>query len=182
MSGLPEDLMRSVEILIAKNEIQELYQRYARAVDRLDRVGLESIYHPDAREDHGIYDGPVEGFIDTCFALAPVLTAMHHTIAPALIEIDGNQATAEAYYIMYQRNRADGADKEEFFGGRYLDRLEKRNGEWRIAHRRMVLDFGHAQEADPWLTDEVRARFNLLEGTRDRADPLYARPVRSAAA
>ena len=28
------------------------------------------------------------------------------------------------------------------FGGRYLDRFERRNGVWRIAHRRAVLDVG----------------------------------------
>lgn len=180
MTNSIETLTAIVDELVAKNEIQELYQRYARAVDRLDRGELERIYHPDAIEEHGIYDGPIGGFIDLCFEKATVYKAMHHMIAPALIEVDGDQATAEAYYFMYQRNQSDGIDNDEFFGGRYVDRFEKRHGEWRIAHRRMVLDYGRAEPANPWLTDEIRSHLTLIEGRRDLDDAVFARQAVSA--
>jgi hypothetical protein len=32
-------------------------------------------------------------------------------------------------------------DRDTVIGGRYLDRLEKRDSEWRIAHRQMLYDW-----------------------------------------
>ncbi len=37
--------------------------------------------------------------------------------------------------------RIDGAEKLRLTGGRYVDRLERRDGEWRIAERVVVLEW-----------------------------------------
>ena len=51
-----------------------------------------------------------------------------------LIEIEGSTARAEAYFLLLQRDPADGQPVLVAFG-RYRDRLVKHDGRWRIAER-----------------------------------------------
>lgn len=168
-------LMAEIETLLAKLEIQELYQRYARAADRLDRPALEALYHSGAVEDHGFYVGPVAGFVDQHMAMGATYRTTHHHIAPALIEIEADVATAEAYFLVYQLSQTQGEDTDEIFGGRYVDRIERRDGMWRFTYRRLVLDFSRAEPSRPWLTDALRPQFHVLEGRRDASDEVYLR-------
>ena len=48
----------------------------------------------------------------------------------------------------------NGAERDMFAAGRYLDRHEKRSGEWRIAHRQAVYDWTIKQAAtdSDWRT------------------------------
>ena len=63
-------------------------------------------------------------------------TTFHLCAAPQ-IEIKGDKADVEVYGIAGSR----GGGKTNLYGGRYLDKWERRNGEWRIADRRFVLDW-----------------------------------------
>ena len=45
-----------------KQSIREVLTRYCRAVDRMDRDLLISVYHPDAVDDHGFFVGAREDF------------------------------------------------------------------------------------------------------------------------
>ena len=51
-----------------------------------------------------------------------------------LYEIDGDVAHAETYWFYGAKNR-DGSNW--LAGGRYLDRLERRDGAWRIVHEHL---------------------------------------------
>ena len=66
----------------------------------------------------------------------PVVGLRHLAYAP-LIEIDGDRARAQTYYD------ADGHSRKRrwpiHLRGVYRDRLEKRNGEWRLLERRIVI-------------------------------------------
>jgi hypothetical protein len=75
-------------------------------------------------------------------------------------------------------------------GGRYLDRFEKREGEWRIAYRTCMREWGLMDERpDPedlssftstraYLSQEVKDFMNGgLYSRRDKSDPSYLRPL-----
>jgi hypothetical protein len=85
-------------------------------------------------------------------------------------EITGDVAHAETYVIWVLRHK----DRKtvRVGGGRYLDRLEKRDGDWRIALRRLIID---------WQFDADGTSFNAdngyENGTWDRTDSSYARPL-----
>ena len=77
-------------------------------------------------------------------------------------------------------------------GGRYLDRLEKRNGEWRIAYRACTRDWAMMEQRPDFndlstltstrglLSEELRAFMNGGPAARrDRSDPVYQRPLRA---
>jgi hypothetical protein len=56
--------------------------------------------------------------------------------------------------------------------GRYLDRMQRRSGVWKIIERRVVMDWNRLRAANAhW--DGALAK-TLLRGTRDRNDPAYA--------
>ncbi len=87
------------------------------------------------------------------------------------IEIDGDTAHSETYCLFCQRRR-DGERVLEFGGARYIDRLERRDGEWRIAARRTVMDWtAYAQTQDFGGTEDYP------RGRWDREDASYERPL-----
>jgi hypothetical protein len=54
-------------------------------------------------------------------------------------------------------------------GTRTLDRLSRRNGEWKISDRTKLMDWGRIISADEWIYDN-----GLMEkGRRDKSDPSY---------
>ena len=56
----------------------------------------------------------------------------------------GDVAAVETHVTAYHRIDMGGEERDIVLGGRYLDRMEKRGGHWRIVHRTMLYD---------WLSD-----------------------------
>ena len=56
---------------------------------------------------------------------------------------------------------------------RYVDRFERRDGDWRIAHRVVVTDSARTDAVAPWQgTSPISS---LTRGTRDHTDPVFRR-------
>ena len=70
---------------------------------------------------------------------------VQHAITNVLFEVDGDTAWGETYVEV--RRMPPG---QLFVEGvaRQIDRFERRNGEWRIAHRRIVLEYVGAPPRD----------------------------------
>lgn len=136
--------------LIDESAIRHLLALYPRALDRQDRVLLASLFHPDAVDDHGHFNGPAAGFVDWIAAGSrPGVHWTHHN-GTQIIEIEGDVAQTETYCIALCRQGARGEEgftKETFLRVRYLDRVEKREGQWKIAHRRVVFSPCHVADA-----------------------------------
>ena len=139
--------------LLSKFEIHEVMMRYCRGVNRLDPDLVRSCYHPDAYEDHGVSQGNAleyaEGFSPERFT---AFKSMFHLVGNELIELDGDRAAHEAYFVGCHRyDDEDGTEVDMFFGGRYLSRYERRNGgAWLIAHRTVVHDWSRVDPVTPW--------------------------------
>ncbi len=68
-----------------------------------------------------------------------------------MIRIEGDQAYVQSYYRAYERLPGkDGSPRDLTMYGRYLDRMEKRDGEWRIAERKVQMDWW--RRWDDWPT------------------------------
>lgn len=59
-----------------------------------------------------------------------------------------------------------------FINGRYVDRLEKRDGEWKIALRRCTLDFMIEGDASMLKSRYISAG-RYVKGQGDRSDVSY---------
>lgn len=161
----------SMRALLDETAIRRLLHRYSRAVDRGDLEALREIYHPDAHDDHApVYAGHVDGFIDfLAESLAHgTVTCTRHCISTINVEVDGDVAVAESYFDAYHRRAGDEGCFDELAAGRYLDRLERRAGTWRIAARRVVWDHMQRIPAQPYPWELDADRF--LVGRRSTDD------------
>ena len=170
------DIETMVRELYDRQKIRECVTNYCRGVDRMDRELLLSCYHPDAIDDHGFFVGGPEAFWDWVQHYHCNAQATHqHIITNHSCEIDGDTAHAETYWMMA------GMDAQDFTlsigGGRYIDRMEKRGGEWRIAARKCVSEWGGVPQ-DSKVKPEIMAM--LRESgvvARNPSDSSYERPL-----
>lgn len=165
-----DELRAEVRMLRDRQEIADVVYRYSRGLDRHDPEIYSSAYHEDAIDHHGPFLGRREQFVPWGLALlASEWDAHTHFITNTRIDIDGDAAHSECYVLFVQRRRDDG--KLDIGGGRYIDRLERRNGEWRISARELVIEWsGRADGADFGATEDYP------HGTWDHDDPSYRRP------
>lgn len=158
-----------IEALIARQEIADVIYRYARGIDRLDFDLVRSCYHPDAYDDHGTFSGNVEDFITAATEFLARWTTTQHFMGNMLIEIDGDRARAETYAVAYHRREdSNGDGKDDVMGIRYVDRFEKRNDDWRIAHRVVANEW---RRVDPVVGARGRNKIGVW-GQRDEGDVL----------
>jgi hypothetical protein len=141
--------MMDVQDLAAREAIRDCLYRYCRGIDRADAEMLRSAYWPDGVDDHVLFNGNAYEFVDWCLPLLAQVEHSQHVIMNALIALDGDTAGVESHYHAYERRRrASGSPYEMFVGGRYLDRFERRGGEWRILHRAVTWDwFRHFKDS-----------------------------------
>jgi ketosteroid isomerase-like protein len=166
----------AIQALVERQAIHDCLVRYCRAVDRLDRELLLSVYHVDAVDDHGVFVGNREEFADWVIAFhSRAQHSTQHIITNHSCDIDGDVAHAETYWMFAAMN-TDGAPLT-LSGGRYIDRLERRDGRWAIALRKVVSDWRGAP-GGALLSAEGTAALNRgAPPMRDRSDPSYDRPL-----
>lgn len=158
--------------MLDKQDCAELVHRMARAIDRCDGDLVNQLFHPDATDDHGSYKGTAKDFVPWVMEVLDGMHRTQHIIGNILIKLDGDTAYGESYFIAHHAIPAgDGTDNFMIAAGRYLDRFERRDGEWRMAHRGAVYDWSSiSPSTDIW------DRANMPDysfGTRGEADPSY---------
>jgi len=133
----------AIQQLLDKQAITEVLYRYARSCDRADEELMHSCFHADSTHRHGRYDGPSRDFVGFAMGIIRGTKLERHQITNVMIELDGDTAFSECQYEAYHRqpNPDTGEDEDYFQGGRFIDRLERRDGEWRIAARIGLVDF-----------------------------------------
>jgi ketosteroid isomerase-like protein len=167
------DLRRRIEQLEDRQAILDCIQRHARGCDRHDVDLLRSTYHPDAIDEHGsaVNAGPeYAGWANAVHAASS--TAHLHNVTTHTCEVQGDAAHAESYVIVVMLG-LDGRTAQ-CLCGRYLDRLEKRDGAWRIAHRRSTVEVTFSGDASMLQSTFFQSQ-GYPAGARDRSDLSYDR-------
>jgi len=164
------EIAKTVQELKDRADIHDNHMRYLRGVDRKEWDLIRNAYWPDAVHDHGEVQGSVEDLIKWIQEWHSRIPRVMHLNGNELIEINGDVALAEFYLITYQEEADENGDPQFFMiGNRYLDRYERRNGEWRIAYRVVPLTFTRPPFAGadkPIITDP-------LMSMRDDTDLLW---------
>ena len=160
--------------LADREAIRECLCRYARGVDRLDADMVLSSYWPDAIDTHLDFTGTVQQFIDWAFPIMRTMDQTQHIVANVLATIRGATADVESYFYGYHRITMDGQKRDVLGCGRYIDRFEKRDDEWRVAERLVMTDWfrTYADSAD-WSQGLLGQRIDI--GGRRPEDPSYTR-------
>lgn len=168
-----------IRYLLDRQEILDCIHRYARGVDRLDKDLIHSAYHPGAIDDHGIFSGPVEEFVEWVVEFHSARHhGEHHYITNHTCELDGDVAHTETYFLFVGRNTA--GTPVSLHGGRYIDRFERHHGKWAIAGRVCLNEWtGGLTDVD--LPDPLPRTIPGVTA-RDRSDTSYLRPLEPIAA
>jgi hypothetical protein len=176
--------MVSGDILSSDYEVRKALLRYARGIDRGDEAMALSAFHPDARLHHGLKAdvSPVEWVrfvlsrppidrigMGTADPADDVVESQQHHITQQMTEFDGDIAYSEAYFLEFTMLLRAGQRYLTSVGGRYIERYERRAGNWRIIERYAARDWDSVQP--------VPGRFpgweKSAQGRRDRTDPSY---------
>lgn len=143
------DLEAEVRDLAARRDITDAVHRYMRGLDRLDAELQRSAFHDGAFVDVGLMAGPVDEFIAFGQEMLAAMDATHHMLGQVRIEVQGEAATGECYFQAWHGTRDEaGNPRDLFISGRYIDDYACKNGEWRIARRKLITDWVTDQPAD----------------------------------
>ncbi|GAA0932686.1 nuclear transport factor 2 family protein [Pseudonocardia zijingensis] len=171
-----EHLQAAVQQLLDRQAILDCLNRYARGLDRKDLDMLRSAFHPDATDHHGgsiEYHPAADALIADWEIRDAHRTFSQHLLINTSIDLDGDVAHAETYFQLIVGIKP-GAPTDQprlgVSGGRYVDKFDRRDGEWRIARRVIVVEYAAA-------LDEREQKHHLLWARRSKDDPSYARPL-----
>ena len=193
------DRNAEIDALIARSKAYDVLTRYCRALDRCDVDLMRSVYWEDGVDDHGVFSGNAAEF--ATFIIREIqawFEVTMHAICNIHMEVGDGVVCSEAYLIAYHKVKADKAKAEEifgsryvqqfdwaagkavphhfFYGGRYIDRIERRGTEWRIARRTVVMDWNHNVPSGEILDEGMFATL-FPRGRRDHDDPVFLNRV-----
>lgn len=170
-----EQLHRDVQYLKDRLEIRDCIARHARGHDRLDADLITDCYHEDGIDEHGHAINPGPDYAEWANAVHAGGSLLHlHNITTHLCQIDGDTAHCESYVLVSLLNN-DGKTAR-LINGRYIDRLERRNGNWKIALRRTTVDLILMGDASI-LQAPAFVEQGYAKGVRDKSDMSYQRPL-----
>lgn len=161
-----------IDTILSRQVLENLLLAYCRGVDRGDAQLMASIFHDDSTVISGVLNCNGKDFArDIVTFVAENTLRVFHTFSNLWIEIDGDTAVGEAYVIAAQTVDTPDGVIDTLVGGRYLDRFERRNGEWKIAHHTFVMDWNMSQPASALAGEDPYAA--MIRGGRKPNDPLY---------
>ena len=157
MADQRDGLQEALHDIVTRAALRNLAERYAQGVDRRDRDVYVGAFHPDAtlevhhptESEEGInvmrgHDqiGRVPDFIK-------VYPKTFHLLGQSTYDLDGDRATGEVYCMAHHLtpDRHGGTNYVMYI--RYDDTYRCDDGEWRIATRRVNVDWTDQRAANP---------------------------------
>ena len=127
----------------------ELVQAWGFARDQGRWEDLLAIFHPGGEIAVSWFRGPYSEFVDRCRRNYGSGTLAKHLLWPARIALNGARATAETNVAILVRQTIDGVAVDLSSQGRFLDRLERRSGDWRMVERATVYEKDRLDPVEP---------------------------------
>ena len=153
--------------------ILETLALYCRGIDRCDAEQLAAVFIPDAQIDYGDGAQPVAEAIAALMAGLGAMRLTQHNISNTVMRLAGDTARAETNCVALHLIPAPEGEIELVVGGRYLDRLAKREGRWRIAERLYVMDWNRTAPSTMTLDGPLIGTLKR-RGARGSDDPATA--------
>ena len=163
-------MQKTVQDLLAEAAINDVNMRYCRAADRTDFDLLRTCFHSDAVLVFSFFTGGVDEFVNMARRGLSGYAVTTHFVGNRLISVAGDTARAEFYTLATHRIAKDekGPERDYIASVRYVDRLESRQGDWRIVRRQCVLDWARTDPVPEYCDGSKTG-----EARRDQTDPSY---------
>jgi hypothetical protein len=166
-------MQAELQALLDKQAITELVNSYCNAADRHDHDKMRALYHDDAIDDHGaFFQGLAMEFIDKLPEIQAPMAILHHNVTTVNIKLEGDYAEGEVYVLAFHQVRTEDGPVDMLIGGRYFDRYEKRNGEWKFSHRAVVADWARVDSPSTVTLDHPMIEGSYI-GKPGKEDPSY---------
>jgi hypothetical protein len=160
--------------LLAKQSLHELMAAYCRAVDRADEKALRDLFHPEAIVEGGVVNGAAAAFASGVASwLRSNAPVAFHTITNEYFEVSGDHAIGECYVLAINTTRGDAGDTDTITAGRYLDRFERRGGQWKFIEHTFVMDSNINQPGSAVFDDAIHPP-GRMRGAYSPDDPSAA--------
>ncbi|UGT99190.1 nuclear transport factor 2 family protein [Mycobacterium intracellulare] len=172
---MDDDRLARLNRVLDRQDILDCLTRFSRGMDRFDRELFISAFHPDAVIAAGDFVGDPADLYEWATSMHEHgQVATHHNLLNNSCEIAGDTAHSETYYLFAARNR----DQTNWIaGGRYFDRLERRDGAWRIMIRTNVIEWSGMVPTMPLPFADVPDIHENGAPSRSESDPSYQRPL-----
>ena len=167
------EILQSAARIVDEQDVKNVAHRFARGLDRADRAIIESCFHEDGSDDHGMFKGSAAEFCDWVMPQLENYTSTQHIISTQNAEIVGEKAVCESYFYSRHALPTEAGPMELISAGRYIDQIEKRDGVWKIKHRQAVFDWSRLVP-DAAVPRSPEAAALLTQGARGKEDPSYA--------
>jgi hypothetical protein len=168
-------LSERLAMLLDEREIKNCVLRYCHGTDRLNWEMVAECYLPQAVDDHGAFQGGPSELAKWLAAKSKYRGAKQHYVANQLVDIVGDSAVCESYYCCYIEFVGDpefstvGDSEAVLMGGRYVDRLSRVDGTWKIASRAAVVDWSRSLGKPSYWESPAAEQFT--RGRGDDNDP-----------
>lgn len=131
--------------LLDQKACEDVVLRYGRTLDWLDQAGQDECFWPDAEVDYGFFRGTGKEWVPVVMAVEASSVRRWHLSTGIMVQVEGDSAKSECYGLSEGTvEDEEGNLVDTLFGGRYLDELEKRDGQWRISKRTYIADWTHS--------------------------------------
>jgi hypothetical protein len=174
-----DELESRLNSLEDQRQIDQVFARFARGFDRQDKELITSVFWPNAQANYGKFGALLtrDQFIGIVLPALGQLGSYAHHITNMSVDIAGDVAHVEAYVLFVERSKDDKSG--QIVAGRYIDKLERHGGEWRISVHEFIPHFAaDARSAfDRVYPAALYPRSDCWLGTRNKFDPSYQRPL-----
>lgn len=180
----------TLEKLCAHEEIRQAIYRHFRAADRLDPELDRTAFWDDGVFEGGPFEGPAMEHMPQLFSetIRNLFSTTMHSMLNMIIDVKNGEAFVEIYATPYHVVPPESLEAtfgkaklaeldptqshELIMGTRYIVRMEQRDGLWKIAVMKLIIDWNKVTPYTGFAEGGVMD-FLQLRGTRDRSDPSY---------
>jgi ketosteroid isomerase-like protein len=118
-----------------RDAIRDLMARYNHAIDGGEAEEWAALFTADALFDTGQRFSGTDELLAFAQGVASSGRRTRHVVANAVIEVDGDRATCQAYLLLYA-----GSPPQLALTGAYEDELVRVGGSWRYSRRTFIPD------------------------------------------
>jgi hypothetical protein len=127
----------------------ELVQAWGFARDQGRWDDLLAIFHPGGEIAVSWFRGPYSEFVAHCRRMSGQGSVSKHQLWPARITLNGGRALAETSVAILVRQTIEGTTVDLTSFGRFLDRIERRDGAWRMIERAALYEKDRLDPVEP---------------------------------
>ncbi len=159
-----EGFQARVERLLDRTEIFDLVRFERLCRDQRDFPGMLGCFVPNAPVRTTWFDGTVEDFAEASRKKMTSGSQAKHWIMPARLEINDGRALVESPALIFDRLIFDGIEFDTFQYCRFVSRVIKTAGGWKLGSFEGIYQRDQMQTVDP--RDELPVDWDVIKSLR----------------